>query len=76
MDDARKQELISHFGILKYFKYDHLPPHVQEISKGFGVSAFDMADRAIEKGNADYAEMASGLRSLMRAKDCHVRSLL
>lgn len=57
--------------ILKYFKYDHLPPHLQVISKPIGELA--------EKLNAelpDGPEKSAGLRKLLEAKDCFVRARL
>lgn len=57
--------------IMKYFKYEHLLPHLQEVSKPFGELASQM-DEALE----DSAEKAAGLRKLLEAKDCLVRAKL
>lgn len=54
---------------MKFFKYDHLPEHLQKVSKPFGELA--------EKMNAelpDGAEKSAGLRKLLEAKDCMVRA--
>lgn len=56
--------------ILKFFAYDHLPPHMQAVSKGFHDLAHDMA------GKLDGAELTAGLRKLLEAKDCCVRAAL
>lgn len=56
-------------GIMKFFSYDHLPEHLQKVSKPFGELA--------EKMNAelpDGAEKSAGLRKLLEAKDCMVRA--
>jgi hypothetical protein len=56
--------------ILRFFEYGHLPPHLQEISKPFCDLAHDMA------GRFDGAELTTGLRKLLEAKDCMVRAAL
>ena len=56
--------------ILKFFKYDHLPPHLQEVSKPFGDLANEFAERF------DGPELTAGLRKLLEAKDCIVRAAL
>jgi hypothetical protein len=63
------------FPILKHFKFDHLPAHLQLVSIGFAGLDIQMAERCIEK-NGDPAETACGLRKLMEAKDCAVRAML
>lgn len=57
--------------ILKYFDYNHLPPHLQEISKPFHELAWKMYEN-LDMG----AELAAGLRKLLEAKDCIVRASL
>jgi len=57
--------------IMKYFKYEHLPEHLQEISKPFG----DLA-RQMDEALPDGAEKSAGLRKLLEAKDCLVRAKL
>lgn len=61
--------------LLKYFKYDHLPPHLKQASKSFSDLAHQVAERAtVEK--ADIGEVMAGLRKLLEAKDCVVRALV
>ena len=56
--------------ILKFFKYDHLPPNLQEISKPL----CEMAKAMAIKGKGP--ELTVALRKLLEAKDCFVRSVL
>lgn len=72
-------------GILVFFKYDHLPPHLASISKPF----CDLA-HALAKGDNDEAagnvttgrgalsgpELTVALRKLLEAKDAAVRAAL
>ncbi len=57
--------------LLKYFKYDHLPAHLQETSKPFCDLAQWMVDNL-----PSCAERTAGLRKLLEAKDCAVRAKL
>lgn len=61
----------SNYAILKYFEYEHLPPHLQAISKPFGEIAFELS---IQLPYND--ETLIMLRKLLEAKDCAVRSAL
>lgn len=56
--------------ILKYFKYDHLPDKLKDVSKPICELAlnYDMLP--------DCAEKSAGLRKLLEAKDCFVRASL
>lgn len=56
---------------MKYFKYDHLPEHLQKVSKPFGELAEKMNEEL-----PDGAEKSAGLRKLLEAKDCMVRATL
>jgi hypothetical protein len=56
--------------LLPFFGYDHLPPHLQEVSRPFGELAVSIA--ATYEG----PEAAAGLRKLLEAKDCIVRAAL
>ena len=58
--------------ILKYFEYAHLPPHLQDISKPF----HDLAHEIVQRESNNGAEVTAGLRKLLEAKDCIVRSAL
>lgn len=56
--------------IFKFFAYQHLPPHLQTISKMF-------YDLAVDLNNLpDNAERDMMFRKLLEAKDCAVRSVL
>lgn len=59
---------ISH--VLQFFKFDHLPPHLQAVSKPF----HDLAHELVK--GATNQETTVGLRKLLEAKDCFVRALL
>lgn len=56
---------------MKYFDYEHLPEHLQEVSKPIGELAKKMNDTL-----PDGPEKSTGLRKLLEAKDCFVRSKL
>ena len=57
--------------IMKFFKYDHLPAHLQELSKPF----CDLATWVDQNLPAN-AETSTSLRKLLEAKDCAVRAKL
>lgn len=57
--------------ILRFFAYEHLPPHLQAVSKPIGDLAREMA-ATLPPG----AEASAGLRKLLEAKDCLVRAAL
>lgn len=57
--------------IARYFEYDHLPPHLQAISKPCHDLAVAMTDDLF-----DGPELTVGLRKLLEAKDCFVRAAL
>lgn len=57
--------------ILKYFGYQHLPPHLQGVSAPIGNLAATM-----EGLLPDGPEKSAGLRKLLEAKDCFVRAAL
>lgn len=55
--------------ILKHFEFDHLPLHLQGVSKEFHALAHKMhASLPMD------AELIAGLRKLLEAKDCMVRA--
>lgn len=56
--------------ILQFFAYDHLPLHLQAVSRPFGELAAIMTDLP------DNAERAVALRKLLESKDAAVRALL
>jgi hypothetical protein len=57
--------------MLKYFRYEHLPEHLQEVSKPLGELAKEM-DNILP----DSREKSAGMRKLLEAKDCFVRAAL
>lgn len=57
--------------LLKFFKFKHLPPHLQEISEPIHNLAVDMDSFLL-----DSEEKEAGMRKLLEAKDCFVRAKL
>lgn len=49
--------------------YDHLPPHLREISKQCYDTAVDVLNKV-----PDSPELGAGLGKLVEAKDCFVRA--
>lgn len=56
---------------MKYFEYEHLPEHLQKVSKPIG----ELAKKMNEELDGS-AEKSAGLRKLLEAKDCFVRAKL
>ena len=57
--------------LLCFFNHHHLPEKLQGIAKPY----YDLAHRASSLG-IDVEETLAGLRKLLEAKDCAVRSVL
>ena len=57
--------------LIQFFAYGHLPPHLQDVSSPFAELAHRMADTLPVN-----AETVAGLRKLLEAKDCAVRSFI
>ena len=57
--------------ILQYFDYAHLPPHLQDVSKPFGILAEHLASSMPRCEQLDIA-----LQKLLEAKDAAVRAKL
>ena len=57
--------------MLKWFAYEHLPSHLQDISKPFGELAEHIV-KTLERG----PERTTALRKLLEAKDAAVRAKL
>jgi hypothetical protein len=57
--------------MLQFFKYDHLPEHLQHGSKIF----HDLAEHIVTNFPSN-PERTVGLRKLLEAKDCIVRSVI
>ncbi len=55
----------------KFFSYEHLPEHLKAISKPI----CELADK-LNQELPDGAEKSAGMRKLLEAKDCFVRSVL
>jgi len=71
--------------LLQFFAYEHLPPHLQEISKPFCdlAHAIVKGDNVPESGTVTIGaalprnpERTVALRKLLEAKDCAVRAVL
>lgn len=58
--------------LLRYFKYEHLPAYLQEISKPF----YDLAEALVNKHAHDRSEQLAAMRKLLEAKDAAVRCML
>lgn len=58
-------------GLLQFFAYEHLPPHLQAVSKPFGDLARELAQTLPRN-----PESTTALRKLLEAKDCAVRAVL
>lgn len=57
--------------MLRTFRWDHLPPHLQRVSRPFGELAHETADRL-----PDGPELTACLRKLRESKDCAVVALV
>ncbi|MFE9642349.1 hypothetical protein ACFYOC_25335 [Nocardiopsis alba] len=57
--------------ILQYFACDHLPTHLQEVSRPFGELAHHLVDIL-----PDGTERSVALRKLLESKDAAVRAAL
>lgn len=57
--------------ILKYFAYDHLPMHLQVVSRPFG----ELADVIVSVTNRG-EEQSVALRKLLESKDAAVRAAM
>lgn len=57
--------------MLQHFRYEHLPPQLQEVSKPFGDLARQLCDTLPRN-----PERTVSLRKLLESKDCAVRAAL
>ena len=62
---------MNHDYLLQFFTYDHLPSHLQEVSKPF----CDLAQHIVATLPSN-PERTVALRKLLEAKDCAVRALI
>lgn len=56
--------------VLQFFRFDHLPPHLQDVSRPFAKLAVQIAQRG------GGAECTVALRHLLQAKDAAVRAAI
>lgn len=57
--------------LTQFFAYDHLPPHLQNVSKPFSELAQHICNVLPRN-----PERTTALRKLLEAKDCAVRALI
>ena len=57
--------------ILQFFKYEHLPTHLQEISQPFAMLAIHLVTKLPRN-----PERTLSLLKLLEAKDCAVRAFI
>jgi hypothetical protein len=56
--------------MMKFFRYDHLPAHLQEVSKMY----CELAEKLLDEPQTP--ERTVALRKLLESKDCAVRNRL
>lgn len=61
----------SHDPLLQFFRFDHLPKHLQLVSKLFS----DLANNIVT-GLPQNSERTVALRKLLEAKDCAIRAVI
>lgn len=69
LDTEGRHPGTAHFKNL--FNYEHLPPHLAEVSKPF----HELAQKLIDEVQ-DGPELSAALRKMLEAKDCVVRQRL
>ncbi len=57
--------------IMRFFEYEHLPAHLQDVSRIMHRAAIKM-----ESELPNGPEKSAGLRKLLEAKDCFVRAAI
>jgi hypothetical protein len=62
------------YRMLQHMSYTHLPEHLQSISKPICELAVVMAENLDSDDPLVGAEVTTGLRKLLEAKDCFVRA--
>jgi ferritin-like protein len=70
-DVKRRIDMAYKHYTMQFFQYDHLPPHLQAVSKPFGDLAAEL-----NKTLPENPEKSTALRKLLEAKDCAVRAVL
>ncbi len=71
MSETKENKMEEKEYLIQFFKYDHLPEHLQVVSKPFG----ELADNIVSLLPKN-PERTTALRKLLEAKDCAVRALL
>lgn len=71
MGGRTQEEALKTFPILEFFRYEHLPERLASIAKPICDYAFLIGECYPEK-----EETKVGLRKLLEAKDCLVRTML
>ena len=71
--EQKPEDLTQEFNepLLQFFAYEHLPEHLQQISKPFGELAIELVIKLSRN-----PERTVALRKLLEAKDCAVRAIL
>lgn len=57
--------------LLQFFAYEHLPPHLQAVSRPFAEMA-----KQLDETLPNNPEKSTAFRKLLEAKDCAVRAVL
>lgn len=71
-DERREGETMTGHKLLRYFRYEHLPADLQEVSRPF----YELAEQLGAANVTDEAERTVALRKLLEAKDAAVRSVI
>ena len=78
----KERKILAVYPILEWFQFSHLPPKLQESSRVFYDTAWQLVKQAwVESSSPAYPgfvrhepELEAGLRKLLEAKDCMVRA--
>jgi len=70
MEPVITDKMIQSDPILKYFSWSHLPEHLQQISRPFGMLAIEIVANVPRN-----AERTVALRKLLESKDAVVRAV-
>lgn len=62
--------------LLRFFAYDHLPSHLQEVSKLFHDLAHKLAEDLDTYDIGAGAQLNRSLQKLLESKDCAVRAAM
>lgn len=70
MKDTAASEIM-HDSLLQFFKFDHLPDKLKQVSQPFSILALKLIETLPRN-----PERTTALRKLLEAKDCAVRAVL